>query len=203
MLYCLLGRRVLTGSIMILSDEDITERLNSKDNIINLVGPATNKPESSLVIKPLNDTGVGKRGPQIPDMIRRLIAQTAAGSEETQADIANVFGVGIPTVSNYSRGLVHTHLDKDLQELATKTAAEKEETAHGLALDSLVTSLGLVQSGLSGVTTAKEAAKLALDMSRIAQNLKPKDGDEAKTKTLVVIAMPNVKKESQFETIDV
>lgn len=186
---------------MILSDEEAFERLNSGDNIINLVD--VNKSAGSLKVVDTNDSNVGKRGPAVPDLIRRLIAQTANGSDETQAEIANVFGVGIPTVSNSARGLIHNRLDTGLQEIGLKTREEKTELAHNEALDSLVLSLGLVKDTIGEVTSAKEAAKLAVDMSRIVVNLRDKDNDGPKIKTLVIVSMPQQKKESQFETIDV
>lgn len=202
---------------MILTDEQTFERLASKDNIINLIEHPDNtdpRMNGSVLIEKANPNGGlriiqpepetrGSRGPQIPDMIRRLISQTAAGSDETCVEIGNVFGVTPATVSNSARGLVHNRLDTELQEIGIKSKEEKNERAHDLALDSLVASLALVQDNLSTVTTAKEAAKLAVDMSRVVAVLRPKAEDEVKAKTLVVIAMPKVRTETQFETIDV
>lgn len=198
---------------MILNDTEAFERLTSKDNIINLIehpdntdprmnGSITIQTGGLKVIHPEPETR-GSRGPAIPDMIRRLIAQTGNLSDETCTEVANVFGVTPATVSNSERGLIHNRLDKELQEIGTKSLAQKAETAHDLALDSLVSSLALVQDNLSTVTTAKEAAKLAVDMSRVVATLKPKSEDEVKTKTLVVIAMPKVRNEGHYETIDV
>jgi transcriptional regulator with XRE-family HTH domain len=132
-----------------------------------------------------------------------LIAQTANGSDDTQSEIAGVFGVSQNTVSKLSRGLVANRLDTELRDLALKSKEEKSEKAHDLALDSLVSSLALVQDNLATITTAKEAAKIATDMSRVVSQLKGKDDDEKRVNTLVVIKMPAIRKESQFEVIDV
>lgn len=196
---------------MILSDEQVIERLTSLDNIVNIVdGRVSDSPvmdelksKGSIQIVPTNKTGIGSRGPEIPDLIRRLINQTTNASDESKTEVANVFGVGVPEVSKYSRGLIHNRLDTELQELGTKTAEQKTETAHNLALDSLVESLGLVTKNIDQVTTLKEASRLAVDMSRIVEKLKPKEVEDTKPNTLVVIAMPNMRKESQFEVIDV
>lgn len=201
---------VVLKEIMILTDEEALERLSSKDNIINLVDhPQNIDPRANgavQIIRPgegLPKDDRGKRGAQIPDMIRTLIAQTAGLSDETCSEVGNIFGVTPATVSNSTRGLVHNRLDKELQEIGTKSTQEKAEKAHNLALDSLVASLGLVQELLPEADSLKEATKTALDLSRMVANLKPREEDETRAKTLVVISMPSLRKETHFETIDV
>jgi predicted transcriptional regulator len=188
---------------MILTDSEVDERLASQDNIVNIVDmPDYHEArESNIRIEPLSNNK--NHGPSVPDFIRRLIAQTANGSDDTQSEIAGVFGVSQNTVSKLSRGLVANRLDTELRDLALKSKEEKSEKAHDLALDSLVSSLALVQDNLATITTAKEAAKIATDMSRVVSQLKGKDDDEKRVNTLVVIKMPAIRKESQFEVIDV
>lgn len=187
---------------MILSDNEIEERLNSPDNIVNIIKDRPVSIEGGLRVVP-DDSLVGKRGPAVPDLIRKLIANVANKSDETQAEIGSVFSVGVPTVSNASRGLIHNRLDTELQDIANKSREEKAETAHNLALDSLVATLGLVGQKLDTITTAKEATQIAVSMSNVVKNLKDKDDDGPKIKTLVVIKMPDQHKESQFNVIDV
>lgn len=193
---------------MILNEDEVLDRLNSKDNIINIVDECVDRADtkSTVIIEPLHGD-IGKRGPAVPDLIRKLIAQTANDSDETQAEIANVFGVGVPTVSNASRGLIHNRFDKELADIGSKTARDKTNEAHNAALDNLMAGLTivsekLVPDQLVGLSL-KEASKLTVDMSRVVAQLKPKEEDEAKVKTLVVIKMPSIKREAQFETIDV
>lgn len=191
---------------MILSDEELNIRLASPDNIINLVEHKDNidpRMSGSVQVIPANQNGQGDRGPAVPDLIRQLIANVAINSDEGLAETANVFSVGVPSVSNYSRGLVHNRLDEELKDLADKTAEQKTDTAHNAALDNLVATLGLVGSKLETITTAKEATQIAVSMSNVVKNLKSKDEEGPKVKTLVVITMPSLKKESQFQTIDV
>lgn len=189
---------------MILSDEQVDERLSSPDNIINLVNSKEeiNQSNGSLVVK-INEGGVGKRGDEIHSQIRKLIASTVHESDETQKEIANVFGVTDSLVSQVSRGLVHNRVEQELLDISTKTKVEKENTAHDNALDNLVGLLGIVKDTLPGITSAKEASRIAVDMSRIITSVKPRE-DESKVRTLVVIKLSSdQKKESQFETIDV
>lgn len=195
---------------MILKDDDVLQRLNSPENIINLLDGQSvlDKADTQSLVKvePLDTSGRGKRGSSVPTLIRRLIAQTK-DSDETQAEIGAVFGVGVPTVSNSQRGLIHNRFDKELAEIGATSAKDKANTAHEAALDNLMIGLSVVSEKLNpdhltGLSL-KEASKLTVDMSRVVAQLKPREEDEAKVKTLVVIKMPSVKRESQFETIDV
>lgn len=191
---------------MVLTEEELEQRLGSKDNIINLIGEGEcyDRAASPVVVEPLHGD-VGKRGAQVPDLIRRLIGQVANDSDETQVEIANVFGVGAPTVSNSARGLVHNRLDPVLRAIGEKTAKDKSNEAHEAALDNLMAGLDLVSAKMPEAEglTLKETVKLSVDMTRIVSQLKPAEADEAKVKTLVVIKMPSIKKEAQFDTIDV
>lgn len=184
---------------MILSEEDINTRLASEDNIVNLLSPV----ESHIKVIPRNDSGVGDRGPAVPDLIRKLIANVTNQSDETKTEVADVFGVGVPEVSKYSRGLVHNRLDTELKQIADKSTGQKTESAHNLALDNLILSLGEVTARMPEASNLKEAAKIAVDMSRVVSQLRPKEEEASKVKTLVVIKMGNQKEESQYQTIDI
>lgn len=190
---------------MILSDEDLNSRLASDENIHKIiVREKLDKLASTagLEVRKLNPD-VGKRGPEIPAVIRELIAVTAGSSGELQKDVAKEFQVTQPMVSQITRGMVHNSLDDELVEISNKTKAQKTEEAHSKALDALMLGLDKVNAGLPGVTSVKEAAKISVDMSRVVATLKKKDGDEDKPRTLVIISAPAQKTENQFEVIDV
>lgn len=191
---------------MILSDKDLETRLASDENISNIiVSDKLNAIAVSggLEVRTVNPN-IGKRGNEIPDVVRQMIAATAIHSDESQSETAKVFGVTAPFVSQVTRGLVDSKFDSNLAQVANGTKAQKSETAHNLALDSLVSSLGLVNKNLDQVISVKEAAKLAVDMSKVVSTLRKNDDDESKPKTLIIIKnVPNQKQESQFDVIDV
>jgi len=176
---------------MILSDSEVDIRLSSPNNIINKVS----------IKKP--DVNLGNRGYEIPEVVRDLIAVTASESKEKQTDIAKEFKISQPLVSQMSRGLVDSKHDERLSKLTRNIKQEKEDTAHSLALDSLVSVLGELNPKLADVEDPRTLSRIAKDMSSVVKDLNATRNTVIGDHTRVVINMVNMKKESSFEIIDV
>lgn len=180
---------------MILEETDALDRINSENNLIN-----------RLRVKILPHGGRKEGQIAIPEPVRHLLGSLANESEESQAQIAELFGVSQVTVSDAKRGLVGDRYDEDLDESNEKVTKKTADDAHEAALDCLMDTL----SGLSGkiktessTLKAKDLSKIATDMSRVMGSLKPaeKSGDNINN-TQVIVYQPVQRKEAQYEVID-
>lgn len=176
---------------MILNDEEVFARLESPDNLVNLL--RSDIKQSNVEIRP---THKGHHQPNIPPMVRALIADVSLESNEKQKDVAATFGISQPTLS------------REVSANEGRTAKElKKDKAHEFALDSLIASLNTVKKHIEepGVLIPlKDAARLAKDMSSVVSNLEPKqDANQNVNNTKVILFAPNIHQESYYESVEV
>jgi hypothetical protein len=204
---------------MILDNEEAEARLTNPNNLWlrirenkekNALDPTPTTKNTVVEILPYPIGGRRPGDRAIPDKIKELIGSLAVQGNETQKEIASVFGVSQVTVSDVSRGLVGDRLDSTLAEaidLNKDTNKDKKEnTAHNLALDALVGSLGIVSNKLTEekeTLSLKAVTSLATNMSRIVQNLKSKDAPSAVSNVKVVLFQPQLKQENHYDTTEV
>lgn len=192
-LYCVISLEdsldFLLGFKMILSDEDLHARLSSPENL-----------SSKVEIKKPNPNS-GNRGEEIPEIIRELIAITAAKSDEREVDIGEAFGVTQPFVSQVKRGMVHQRKDERLTEIVRNATEQKEQTAHELALDNLVQGLNFITPKLAEVEDIRTLSRITRDMASVVKDIGAERSDATASK--VIINMVNLKKETSYDIIDV
>lgn len=182
---------------MILTDEELEDRISSPDNLIN-----------SVIVREIAKGGKVFGDSNIPPLVRDLIGIVGATSNEKQIDIANEFGVSQPTVSTNSRGMLSETFSKDRMNVIDNIRSKKTEDAHDLALDALVgcvTGLKdqLADPLLTKLMKPKDLSKIATDMSKVVSNLKDKNEAGIINNTQVVLLAPPMRKESQYEILDV
>lgn len=186
---------------MILTDEEVEERLKSESNLLNKVRVEIKRSD----LKQEGDV-------KVPSEIKKLIAVIGHSGDDTQNEIANQFGISQATVSGIMRGLVGSRLDNELAEVVetTKeenkiTSKEKTDAAHEAALDSLMAALHKTSVLLPAdeMLTAKGASSIAKDMSAVVANLKKNTEEETgKSKVLVVLHGIERRKEAVYDFIE-
>jgi predicted transcriptional regulator len=131
--------------------------------------------------------------------------------EATQKEIAEFLGVSQNTVSLNSRGIktVAVGVDKELREEVNagieKIASEKIEQNKQIQeqlVTNLAAALGHVANNLN-MTDATEASKIAVDMSKILNNVNNKGNDGRGNRTAIIINVPAMKEEKSYQTITV
>lgn len=183
---------------MILTDEEVEQRLTSPQNLLNKV----------QIVRATQKKNVGDTA--VPTEVKGLLARLSIDGAESDSIIAKVFGVSQPTVSNAARGLVGDRLDDELAETVGNVKAaikEKTENAHNAALDSLVISLGkakpLLESGIG--LSVQDLTRTAKDMSIVVANLKKSGVEDVGTtnNTVVILHPPERRNEKAYEVLDV
>jgi hypothetical protein len=130
---------------------------------------------------------------------------------DTQKNIAELMGVSQTTVSNVSRGMVapasgiNQELKEGVEEGRTKIAEQKLETEKKIQeqlITNLAAALGQVSNNLHNVD-AKEASKIAVDMSSILNRVASNNSEHKGSRTAIIINVPSMKEEKHYQTIDV
>lgn len=187
---------------MILSEEDLFDRLASPSNI-SVIGLRSGVGRSK------GDTNLG-------DETKVLLGLLGNNSEESKSSVAAEFGVSTSRVSTLSRGLKSDNesLDSDLKARldsinAKPSLSSKTEDAHSKALDVLVGTLEALRPKLGEVTKATDLSKIAANMSRVASsisqassNMKDSQGNII-NKVQVIVQAPQMRAEADFEVIEV
>lgn len=185
---------------MLLSEEDLFERLSHPSNISVL---------------PLKDSGKGVGDTKL-GVESKLLIGLLAGGEESQSSVGSTFNVAPSTVSKIVRGLSsdNNSLDGEFKDKLKDVSARvdlgsKTEDAHGLALNALVDTLNQLRPAIAGVTKARELSKIASDMSRVASTLsgagiaQRDSSGNIINKVQVIVHAPQMRAERDFEVIEV
>lgn len=178
---------------MILTDEEVENRLESTDNLINRL--------SSRVVHRIPHRETDNRG-HIGNRIRELIGHAASNGLDSQHSIAETFGVSVGTVSNSSKGMVGSRLDPKLME-KVKAREEKQDTAHDEALDLMVNCITGIKEKLAVNNDIKpeKLSRIASDMSKIVGVIRG-ENDTKVPRMNVIIYKPEVRSEKDYDYID-
>jgi transcriptional regulator with XRE-family HTH domain len=208
---------------MIIEDneDEVTGRLESPDNLINKIDFG----ENNLIIRKKHQ-GSGRidGAVEIPNLIKEIAIEAYANGEGgTEKEIAAALGITQSTVSNSSRGLTHRKVDAKLaakvEEVREKKKAEladKKDTAHERALDSLLESFNIVNEEMAAedVTAAdgtiikqqrnlkrlKTATAIAKDLAAISGALTGREEGGQKNNVLI-IEVPPQKQLSHYDEV--
>lgn len=181
---------------MILSDDEVKERLSSDRNLCVVI----------------EKKRYGNQGgaPNIPESVRELISITKNTGDDGIEEVAEAFGVSTASVSRFSRGLVGGDRVNERLLDVTRTARidksnkliEREEDAHEAALDVLMTSLTSLQPRLlDPELSARDVSTIAKNMSAVAKDMRGggRDGNGTTNNTQVILFAPPRKKLSTYE----
>lgn len=176
-----------------ISNEEITKRVNSKDNLVN------------RVVHHRVREGQGYTSPKIPIEIKK-VAAILTNEGESQTQISKDLGVGRRNVSNIERGLTS---DQNVDERLTGVIKEtkdrvnnKREEAENLAINNLLRSLDLLPQTI-GKKSSKTISSVAKDMAIIANQMANRDVDGNGNKAVHLhIYAPRQKSISEYEIID-
>lgn len=149
------------------------------------------------------DRGRGKNNVEVPDNLRKLIADDhLTNGRQSAIELASDFGISPSSVSAYANGATSTATyNKPDKTLINYLNARKSRLSNR-ALSKLNLALaGLTQDKLKDVK-ARDLAGIAKDMSVIAKNMEPENAKNggANAPQFVVYA-PTIRDERSYETV--
>lgn len=176
------------------SEEDIEERVNSEDNLVNKV----------IVHKIEHGRKVNQ--PTLPLPLRKVIT-VLANQGESQRNLSETFGRSTKSVSLYERGEINPGIEHpELAEVRDEVVdgiKDERTRAEKKAVDILLASMNILPSKL-GDAKAKELSSVAKDMSIIANQMADRDRNPDGSRSVHLhLYAPQQKKVTEYEVIDV
>jgi len=177
---------------MKITQEELQRRLNSSSNLVNKVKSTSNSQTSPNTSNRGNDennrNNAGRKEdiPNAPYSLR-VVAGILSHAEGNSASVAREL--------HLTPGQVR-YADKVIEETLT------EKRVQEIALNRLMDALGLLTLDRIENETPKSVSTIAANLSRIHNNLKPKESGNGNNMN-VILYSPKVKNESDFECIEV
>ena len=139
---------------------------------------------------------------EVPNAIRKIIAEDAILSDESATDIANEFGVSNSSVAAYKNGATSTasyhNANESLKESNDRIRAQVITTARS----KMLAAMGEITESRLKNAKLRDLSIVARDMSTIISNTEPRN-QAPQVGAQFIFHVPQTKKESDFEVIDV
>lgn len=179
---------------MNLTDEEVDARLNSPDNLLNLITPSAKQDEQAqpiateIVYLPAHPVTKNDR---IPPAIKETIAQIA--ETHTLEETADIVGISPATVSKIKKDpSVRERLDR------------KAEQAENKAIRATISALDTLMGKDLGDIKPKELSIIASNVASVVSKVrKPVAAGGDAVLLRVNIYAPNMKSERDFESFEV
>ncbi len=149
------------------------------------------------------ERGRGLGNVEVPDSLRKVIGETSiTDGPKAAIELAESFGISRSSVSAYANGSTSTATyDKKVN---NDTIQKAKDRIASKARNKLKEALNALTNEKLQVTTARELAGVAKDMSVIAKNMEPDNTNEVKDDkkpNFIFYAPTVIKNEQNFEVI--
>lgn len=166
---------------MIVSKEQIEERINSQSNIAN--------PELKVVHRGYGGSVKGQHQPR-PEFLKEIQAGLVIDGE-TESEVALAFG-------SSQRAVSHAFTGDRLSEESKERITARRSKAQEVALDKLMDTLGLINNEKLEECSAKDLSIIAGNMSKVVDHM---DNKSVMNSNVLVIYAPKQKTESEYEVV--
>lgn len=163
------------------------------------------KPEPTARVEEKKTTGWNggrtEGAVEVPDVLRKVIGDTALESRNKNTDIARIFGVSTAATKAYKVGMTgpNGHISQDLKAHMRAKRMEVSDSAR----EKLMSALGyMTEEKLEGAK-AKDLAGIAKDMSAVIRNMEPPEEAGDASQTNIIFYSPKPKEESDYLSIQV
>jgi len=170
---------------MLLSNEQVDQRLSSPDNLALRFGSGV---QERIIHRPGRKTGV----PNL-EVVKRNEIALRSRLGELQADLASEFSTTQARVSQLERGK-----DKSLDEQALQ---QQLKEVRDIAVDKLMASMGLISDDKLSRENAQGLSRIAANMAKVMDRTLPREESQAPVN--VIVYCPEQRSEKSFKTIEI
>lgn len=163
------------------------------------VGPS--KSINGIVI-PKEDRGRGKGNVEVPDSLRKIIAdESLTNGRQSAVALGEEFGISPSSVSAYSKGSTSTASYNEPSQTIQNYLTARKNRLTKKALRNLNNALdALTPDKLNGIK-ARDISSIAKDMSVVAKNMSPDSVNQQAEGPKFVVYAPTIRDERTYETI--
>lgn len=186
---------------MFKTEDQINERLNSKNNLVNRFGNNNSAPQvpheviqendPQITVIPLEQPG-NKNGKSKLSSDQKNEVAIRARLGEGQTKLAQEFGVSQSAIGEIEQG--RTKVNEELVQAKINEVGD-------VAMTKLLCALDFITPEKLEKSKATDLSMIASNMSKVVNNVRGKDSDAPKV--IVQIYAPELKSESSFRTINV
>jgi len=187
---------------------EINPEVIERDNEVAVPNESTLETSGTPILEVAEKATIGRgNNTNIPDFLRTTIAVLANQDGEKGTEIAKAFNVANSTVSQAKHGntgngdispLARAEVDKVLAGKATS-----RDEIEKLALARTLATLGILTESDIECLGAKDKADVAMKLSKVADNMRPKDGPTSDNRIQVVINAPPMREKVHYDVIEV
>jgi hypothetical protein len=181
---------------MILTQEEIAKRLNSPDNLANVMREESDNPKVKVVKWQGCVNGRPEGKPNLTE--DEIIAAGVLARTMGNATAASVLGISPQTASNIS----HDNNGYRTSDKIDKAMDNITKMAEEVAAEKLLVALGMITEDKLSVCSAKDLSTVAMNMSRTIANVKPGEKNSG-VKVSIIMHQPKPSREEHFEMIEV
>ncbi len=207
---------------MLLTQEQLNQRLNSQDNLLNLkdstptlstiagneveadeAGEISPEVSSAKIIKWGGNSTVPREHYKLNDEQRVTIG--ALGNTFAPKEVATITGVSVDCVRDLRNGKKGSSgYNQTLAEAVDRLSTQNKKNVQDRAVEKLLSTLGFITEDKVRDLKAMDAAQVASNLSRVVSNLEPKEkASESSARVQVILYQPPPMKETHFEMIEV
>jgi len=194
---------------MILTKEQVEQRINSEKNLVNII--AQREEQFEVIIRDGKNHS-GREGSHNLTNEEKLAIGVLANLEGNEV-AAEVMGVSVntarhirsaQTTSSEGRGTQRYDIDQNLKNKINETLDNTKLTIAEKAADRLLSAMGLLTNDKLENASVKDIATISTQLSQVVRNMsgaKQEDGEKSKVK--VVLFAPRQSRETSFDTIEI
>jgi hypothetical protein len=183
---------------MIISETEKNERLNGEYNLLNRLANRASRSGDALIISP-EPLGRKPEVPNIPPIIKEIVATATRSGEATNKEMADAFGISTRTVSDAKDGRVGKRRDEELETRIEQNVDKIRDSA----VQRIMKSLNVMSDEKLENCKARDLSGIAANLSKVVDNLAPREKESAFQGVQIVFYSPRMKSVADFEVIDV
>jgi hypothetical protein len=156
------------------------------------------------ILEVLEKEPIGRgNNPNIPAYLKTAMAELSHVPGIKKTDIANAFGVSGATVTHASRGVQQNGTPIPEVQIALKGMQAKREEIEHAALAKTMATLGILTEDDIECLGAKDKADVAMKLSKVAENMRPKGEAMNDNRIQVVINAPQIRDAVHYAEVEV
>lgn len=180
------------------------EVIAEEDNEVAAPDETPNSTSGTPILEIVEKESIGRgNNPNIPVYLKSAIAELSHTPGVKKNEIAHAFGVSATTVTHASNGRQQNGtLIPEVQETLKGMQAKRQEIETE-ALTRTMAALGILTDDDIECLGAKDKADVALKLSKVAENMRPKGEAMNDNRIQVIINAPQVRETAHYTEIEV
>lgn len=176
---------------IIMLDSELSEELNHSNNLTNKIFNERNDDNGIIITPEVQGRKYGDL--EVDSKIRENIAIDVSSGNLSIKEAAKIYDVSKDSVLNYSNGQVGDRIDESLKDKVLECKTQIKDKA----LNTLMDTLGLLDTKIGNVSKAKDLSQIAKDLSSVANKMENKD-TKLVNKGNIIFYSPRQKKEEDY-----